>query len=95
MEYRTIAASLKINYNLRERLLRLHWQDFIPKHLAGLNITCLPNPVKYGLQFWTLFLHREDGVLTQGPDIPSPFVLLPRIMGGGHSAWLSCPGPIG
>jgi hypothetical protein len=94
VEYRTIPASLKVNYNLRERLLRLHWQDFIRKHLARLNVTCLPNPVEYSLQFWTLFLHREDGALIPGPDIPSPFVPLPHIMGGEHSELLPCLGPI-
>jgi hypothetical protein len=59
-------ASLEIKIAPRAKLPVSHWQDFFRKYLATLIIACLPNPVKYGLHLWNLFLHRETRVLLPG-----------------------------
>jgi hypothetical protein len=45
------------------RLSLSQWQDFRRKYVSTLIILYLPNLVKYNLQLWTLFLHREVDVL--------------------------------
>ena len=58
------------------RLSLSQWQDFLRKYPTTFIILYLPDLVEYDLQLWTLFRHREVGILLFGHLHTQPFLPL-------------------